>query len=93
MPSCEYIPIWTTSRTVTGKVGSRSLTWGTYPTDPRGARPGTAPLTRTRPALTLTMPSRARMRVVLPEPLGPTSARACPAGTCPETPVSTVEEP
>ena len=25
MPSWEYMPIWTTSRTVTGKVGSRSL--------------------------------------------------------------------
>ena len=31
------------------------------------------------------------MRVVLPEPLGPTRARACPAGTRPLTPVSTVE--
>ena len=87
------MPIWTTSRTVTGKVGSRSLTWGTYPTDPRGARPGAAPLTRTLPALMVTMPSRARISVVLPEPLGPTRARACPAGTRPLTPVSTVEAP
>ena len=65
----------------------------TYPTDPRGALPGAAPLTRTRPLLTVTMPSSARMSVVLPEPLGPTRARACPTGTWPSTPVSTVEEP
>jgi hypothetical protein len=66
--------ISTASRTVTGKNQFTVSTCGTYPTASPGRR-------RTRPAMGLTEPATAFSRVLLPDPLGPTTPRKSPAST------------
>ena len=74
-------PIITVSSTVTGKLQSMVSNWGTYPT--RGLFLAVdCPWTSTSPAYMFTAPSMERRRVVLPEPLGPSSPMKSPSLIC-----------
>ena len=73
--------IITTSKAVTGKRGSWSGRWGTYPGRDAGG-PGTGrPSILTEPARGRMSPTIVLMSVVLPPPFGPMRPKIFPSGT------------
>ena len=86
-PSLAQRPINTTSRTVSGNAGSSRC--GSAPITPASARRVHVPMSRssrrTTPDWVRVSPSSVRSNVVLPLPLGPTTATSSP----PDTPKDT----